>query len=173
MSKIDQSLSEVFGVEPLYNKQEQTNIALSKQSQEVVPVSTTSSDDEDLDMDIAMIRNNIHTLIRSGQEAFESVIHIAKAEERISAFEVGNSYLSNLAAINMQLLSLHEKKKKIKEQPKDKPTGGQIVNNGGTTNIAFVGTTKEMMAHMSKQGMIQPPAQDDDDDGDTIDIPKE
>lgn len=170
MSKIDQSLSNVFGVEPLYPPP-----PLVPEKNEIVPViehpiqnaaSVIPDQDDDLEHDLAAIRNNIHTLIRSGQDAFESVIHIAKAEERISAFEVANSYLSNLAAINMQLITLHEKKKKMKESSKPDKNQGAIVNNGGTTNIAFVGTTKQMMEHMSKNGMIQPIIEDTSDDDD-------
>lgn len=153
MSKIDKSLSELFGVDPLYPEQTNTELQVVDREHKAIAV-MNDPDSSDLDQDIALIRNNIHALIRSGQEAFESVIHIAKAEERISAFEVGNAFLANLASINMQLLSIHEKKKKIQSPVKGEEKPGQIVNNGGTTNIAFVGTTKELMESIKKQGML-------------------
>lgn len=153
MSKVDQSLSELFGVDPIYPTQELTPIE-TKNS--VVPVQETviDPDMDELDQDIALIRNNIHSLIRSGQDAFESVIHIAKSEEKVSAFEIGNAFLANLASINMQLITLHEKKKKIKTQDSSDKSNAKIVNNGGTTNIAFVGTTKDILNQMKQQGMI-------------------
>lgn len=162
MSKLDTSLSELFGVDPLYPKQE---IAVLPDPETKAIAVMNDPDSDDLDQDIALIRNNIHCLIRSGQEAFESVIHIAKAEEKISAFEVGNAYLTSLAAINMQLLSLHEKKKKIKTPVKGaEEKQSQIVNNGGTTNIAFVGTTKQMMESLKSQGMLDDVIDNDTDE---------
>lgn len=159
MSKVDQSLSELFGVDPIYSTQELTPI---ETNHSIVPVQETVVDTnmDELDQDIALIRNNIHSLIRSGQDAFESVIHIAKSEEKISAFEIGNAFLANLASINMQLITLHEKKKKIKNQDGSGKSDAKIVNNGGTTNIAFVGTTKDILNQIKQQGMIA------DDDAD-------
>lgn len=152
MSKIDKSLSELFGVDPLYQNTEIQPVA----ELQVIDAETRAievindPDSSDMEQDIAMIRNNMHSLLREGQEAFGALIHIAKAEERVSAFEVCNAYLANLTNMNMQLLSLHEKKKKIKNMGKTKEESGGIVNNGGTTNIAFVGTTKEMLEHIRK-----------------------
>ena len=152
MSKIDKSLSDLFGVDPLYPIQKKEDVIT-----EIVPIdpeqraidAALDPDATDLEEDAAMIRNNLHGLIRNGNEAFEAIIHIAKAEERISAFEVANNMLANLTSINMQLIDLHAKKKKLKQMGAgDKKTEGAIVNNGGTTNIAFVGTTKELLARM-------------------------
>jgi hypothetical protein len=152
MSKIDKSLSELFGVDPLYDPANQTNTLATVQivdpEQRAIEV-INDPDSSDMEQDVAMIRNNMHAMIREGQEAFSALIHIAKAEERISAFEVCNSYLANLTEMNMQLMTLHEKKKKLKMMSSDKSSGA-IVNNGGTTNIAFVGTTKEMLEHIKK-----------------------
>ncbi|HET8687161.1 MAG TPA: hypothetical protein VFM18_10955 [Methanosarcina sp.] len=161
MSKVDQSLSEVFGVDPIYDDTSKTEI-MTVQQTEIQPVQIVSDDPDmdEIDVDIAVIRNNLHALIRSGQDAFESVIHIAKAEEKISAFEIGSLYLSNLASINMQLLALHEKKKKIKQTDDSKT---KIVNNGGTTNIAFVGTTKDMLQQLKSQGLINKPDPNEDE----------
>lgn len=152
MSKIDKSLSELFGVDPLYQPIEQQTTELQVIDPETRAIEVINDpDSSDMEQDIAMIRNNMHSLLREGQEAFGALIHIAKAEERVSAFEVCNAYLANLTSMNMQLLSLHEKKKKIKGMGKTKDEGqGGIVNNGGTTNIAFVGTTKEMLEHIRK-----------------------
>lgn len=153
MSKIDKSLSELFGVDPLYPPVETTAIQVIYPEQRAMEV-ITDPDSTDMEQDIAMIRNNMHSLLREGQEAFGALIHIAKAEERVSAFEVCNAYLANLTDMNMKLLSLHERKKKMKGAP-DKKESGIVTNAGGTTNIAFVGTTKELLEQIKKNNKEQ------------------
>lgn len=156
MSKIDKSLSEIFGVDPLYQPSEQiveSAIQVIDPEQRAIEV-IGDPDSSDMEQDVAMIRNNMYALIREGQEAFGALIHIAKAEERVSAFEVCNAYLANLTEMNMKLLSLHERKKKMKSAP-DKKDTGIVTNAGGTTNIAFVGTTKELLEQFKKSNKEQ------------------
>ena len=148
MSKIDKSLSELFGVDPTYSEVPKMEIQVVDAETRALEV-FVDPDSTDMEQDVAMIRNNMHALLREGQDAFSTLIHIAKTEEKVSAFEVANAYLSNLTEMNMKLISLHEKKKKMKSIGKeDKP--GTIVNNGGTTNIAFVGTTKDILENYRK-----------------------
>lgn len=144
---MDKSLSNLFGVEPIYSEEKKSTdiVELEQTSEHKLIEVFNDPDSTDLDQDIALIRNNLHAMIRDGKEAFDSLIHIAKAEERVSAFEVSNAYLANLTQMNMQLLQLHEKKLKIKTMKKDNKDQPQIINNGGTTNIAFVGTTKDLL----------------------------
>lgn len=170
MSKIDKSLSEMFGVDPMYEdkptKTEQLPVVVDPESRAIQVFE--DPDSTDMETDAAQIRNNLHQLINQGQEAFESLIHIAKTEEKISAFDIANQMLSNLSNINLQLLALHEKKKKMKmaDQQKKQADKGQagIVNNGGTTNIAFVGTTAELLDRIKKNPTDFLPSDFDIDD---------
>lgn len=168
MSKVDQSLSKIFDVEPLYPRDSDITPMIPDDSQmvpleaddsAVVPMEDRSAavvelqadDEAQMDQDIERVRQNLHSLIHEGQEAFKDLIHIAKAEEKVSAFEVSNAYLGTLTAMNMQLIQLHEKRRKLKQAAKEDAPAGGVVINGGTANIAFVGTTKELMEHRKRQ----------------------
>lgn len=165
MSKVDQSLSKIFDVEPLYPKDsdivpmipdDSNLVPMEVDDSQIIPmedrqiISKDVSDDEQMDQDIERVRQNLHGLIQEGQEAFKDLIHIAKAEEKVSAFEVSNAYLGTLTAMNMQLIQLHEKRRKLKQAAKEDAPSSGVVINGGTANIAFVGTTKELMEHRKR-----------------------
>lgn len=155
MSKVDQSLSKIFDVEPLYPRDEvvpmipdDSALIPMEDRSDVIPMEI--SDETQMDQDIERVRQNLHGLIHEGQEAFKDLIHIAKAEEKVSAFEVSNAYLGTLTAMNMQLIQLHEKRRKLKQAAKEDAPSNGVVINGGTANIAFVGTTKELMEHRKR-----------------------
>lgn len=155
MSKVDQSLSKIFDVEPLYPRDEvvpmipdDSALIPMEDRSDVIPMEI--SDEAQMDQDIERVRQNLHGLIHEGQEAFKDLIHIAKAEEKVSAFEVSNAYLGTLTAMNMQLIQLHEKRRKLKQAAKEDAPSSGVVINGGTANIAFVGTTKELMEHRKR-----------------------
>lgn len=182
MSKIDKNLSAIFGVDPMYPDEPEKRF-------EVVPTPSPEDraieafndpDATDLDRDTALVRNNLHAIIHEGQEAFEKLIAIAKSEEKVSAFEVANAMLANLANINVTLLKVHEQKRKMKMADKAKvesSTSG-IVNNGGTTNIAFVGTSKDLMKHLKNSNILEQiqselPSEDDLDADDSGEAKKD
>lgn len=160
MSRIDKSLSKVFGVDPMHAEDEpqESSFALVTPEDRAI-AAFNDADATDLDKDAALVRSNLHAIITEGQAAFEKLIMIAKEEEKVSAFEVANNMLANLTNINMTLLKVHEQKRKMKMADKAKSategSPGQIVNNGGTTNIAFVGSSKDLMKHLKDSNVLE------------------
>lgn len=130
MSKVNESLSNTFGLDPLecVNKQLPTVI-----EQEEVP--------DNSEKDFEFVRNKLHGLISEGTDAFQFLAELAKSEEKISAFSTLNEMLSNLSDISMKLLEVHEKKQKIKAtEAKTSPSGQTNVTN----NVAFLGSTADL-----------------------------
>ena len=129
----DNSLSKVFGVEPL--KQGEVVSA----GTEIIPENKKIEENIDYDYDIS--RNNLHKLLNQGQDALYHALEIAKQSEHPRAFEVVGNLMKQLADTNEQLLKLSEKKIKM-DTPKqvDQGPGKQVTNN----NAIFVGSTSEL-----------------------------
>ena len=140
MSIVDKTLSETFGVETL---ESQTTSLVVQEENNLSVVETP--DTESMDRDIEFVRGNLHSLLQKGSSAFDFLVDLAKAEERTAAFEVANSMMANLSTMSMMLLKVHEQKKKLKSES-SKSSGGVTIN--ATGNVAFVGTTKELMDSM-------------------------
>lgn len=103
-----------------------------------------SSVDENVDYDYNSTRNNLHTLLKQGQEALFHALEVAKQSEHPRAFEVVGNLIKQLADINHQLLDLSEKKQHLAA---NKPQGNV------TNNAIFVGSTAElnkMLQNLSK-----------------------
>jgi hypothetical protein len=135
----DNSLSKVFGVEPL--KQGEVVSA----GTEIIPENKKIEENIDYDYDIS--RNNLHKLLNQGQDALYHALEIAKQSEHPRAFEVVGNLMKQLADTNEQLLKLSEKKIKM-DTPKqtDQGLGKQVTNN----NAIFVGSTSELSQLINK-----------------------
>jgi hypothetical protein len=135
----DNSLSKVFGVEPL--KQGEVVSA----GTEIIPENKKIEENIDYDYDIS--RNNLHKLLNQGQDALYHALEIAKQSEHPRAFEVVGNLMKQLADTNEQLLKLSEKKIKM-DTPKqvDQGPGKQVTNN----NAIFVGSTSELSQLINK-----------------------
>jgi hypothetical protein len=185
MSRVDKALSETFGVPPIYEEIEDGSQNRSiipfddadtdmeddeSEGQLAIQSDTDSTDNDQIDADVEQIRESIKDLITEGKEALQTLMHIAKAEEKIAAFEVAAKYMTSITGMSMQLMRIHEQKKKLKKM--DPPqqaseTPSQIVNNGGTTNIAFVGNSNDVMKFIKDKGIVLNPEDiviDDDED---------
>jgi hypothetical protein len=129
----DNSLSKVFGVEPL--KQGEVVSA----GTEIIPENKKIEENIDYDYDIS--RNNLHKLLNQCQDALYHALEISKQSEHPRAFEVVGNLMKQLADTNEQLLKLSEKKIKM-DTPKqvDQGPGKQVTNN----NAIFVGSTSEL-----------------------------
>ena len=135
----DNSLSKVFGVEPL--KQGEVVSA----GTEIIPENKKIEENIDYDYDIS--RNNLHKLLNQGQDALYHALEIAKQSEHPRAFEVVGNLMKQLADTNEQLLKLSEKKQKM-DTPKqvEQGPGKQVTNN----NAIFVGSTSELSQLINK-----------------------
>lgn len=141
MSKIHNSLSNTFDLEPIPNQQVGTELQLEQ------PI------DSDVDDDADAVRDTLYKLLQQGSEAFEDLKRIAVAEESPRSFEVLNGMLSNLGDIATKIMEVHERKARIKKATA--PAAGQVPINNGTVNnsTVFVGTTAELHAMMKQMRM--------------------
>lgn len=141
--KIDETLSDVFDIEPMEVK---SGELITTKGDVVVPK------DEKIEYDYDKTRNNLHSLLQSGQDALMHALEVAKSSEHPRAFEVVGNLMKQLSDVNAQLLDLHEKKQKL-DLPKTKQeesTGSKQVTNN---NAIFVGSTSElnkMLSNMNK-----------------------
>lgn len=156
MSKIDKSLSETFGVDPVWSPDD-ISFPLAETNEASVPaVLKAESDAEETDQqkiesDIEFSRQKLLSLLTKGEDAFEYLLHLAKSEERTSAFEVLNSMLANMTDMSMKIIDIQEKKKKLLAQTAKKDGEETPVSNNTTNNIIFTGTTSELQELIKKQ----------------------
>jgi hypothetical protein len=124
----DDSLSKVFGVEPMPETQIITKDGIELNS---------SSDKIEDDYDVS--RDNLRKLLLQGQEALQNALEVAKQSEHPRAFEVVGNLIKQLADVNQQLMDLHQQKQKL-DEPTQADKSKQVTNN----NAIFVGSTTEL-----------------------------
>jgi|SRR5210317_2640996 len=138
--KIDENLSETFGMEPMEQIKQEVIPAAEQElaiAQEFV---------EKIDKDYDISRGNLKELLMKGQEALNHALEVAKQSEHPRAFEVVGNLVKQLADVNQQLMDLHQQRKKLDDPGK----GSQKVTNN---NAIFVGSTAElskMIKNMNK-----------------------
>lgn len=134
--KIDDSLSEVFDIEPMTKTE-----VITKQGEVIVPTNNKIEDDFEVS------RNNLRLLLQQGQEALQKSLDVAMQSEHPRAFEVVGNLMKQLADVNQQLLDLHQQKQKL-DTPKE-GSRKEVTNN----NVIFTGSTAELnklIKNMSK-----------------------
>lgn len=130
--KIDETLSDVFDVEPM-NVDVSTGEIITV-NDEVIPPQT-----EKVEYDYQQTRNNLYTLLNQGQDALIAALSVAKQSEHPRAFEVVGNLMTQLADVNEKLMKLHEKKQKLDAPIKKEEQSKQVTNNA-----IFVGSTAEL-----------------------------
>lgn len=135
--KIDKSLSEVFDMD-IVEESSCTDIDIIDADGSVI-VANTGTDKEQIDADFNKSRNNLYNLLQQGEDALQASLELAKGSENPKAFDAFAKILSEVRALNSELLETHAKKQKVtgvsrEEQP------GSVTNN----NAIFVGTTSEL-----------------------------
>ena len=125
MSKLD----EIFNVAPVEK--------LQAEIVDLVPVKET---DERIESDYDRSRNNLHELLRQGQDALNHALEVAKVSEHPRAFEVVGGLMKTIADINTQLMDLHAKKAKLETKDEKQNSQPQSVTN----NTMFVGSTSDL-----------------------------
>lgn len=84
--------------------------------------------------DFSIVRQNLHDLLETGQDALLDALEIAKSSENPRAFEVVGNLMKQLSDINKQLLDIHTQKKTTEPEAKKNVTNNSI----------FVGSTTEL-----------------------------
>lgn len=137
--KIDDSLSEIFDL-PTVSK---THVDVIDSSGSVIKPAQ-----EKIENDYETTRDNLRTLLTTGQAALSHALEVAKSSEHPRAFEVVGNLMKQLADVNQQLMDLHQQKAKL-DAPGKAEAAKQVTNN----NAIFVGSTSElnrMIKNMSK-----------------------
>lgn len=94
----------------------------------------------DVDSDAQLASRNLKILIELGQTAAQRASEVAEDSEEPRAYEVLGNLLKTMSDMNIQLLDIHEKKRKIKgAAPSDQQ------NNTVNNTAVFVGTTAGLM----------------------------
>ena len=127
-------ISEVFDISPMVSERNITTLI--------------DTSDDTVQTDSVLARQNIRDLIKIGMDALEDQIEVAKQQENPRAFEVAFAEMKTLAEINTTLIDIHEKEQKQKQQASQQQSAG---GNTITTNIAFVGTTKDLNAMIAQR----------------------
>lgn len=132
--RTDDSLSEVFGMEPMPPSEVEV---INKP-----PINVTNSGKIEDDYDHA--RENLRKLLTDGQTALATALSVAQQSEHPRAIEVVGNLMKQLADINQQLLDLHQQKKKLDEPAKDSS------KTSTTNNAIFVGSTADLNKMIKK-----------------------
>lgn len=130
--KIDETLSDVFDVEPM-NVDVSTGEIITANNEVIVPQT------EKVEFDYQQTRNNLYALLNQGQDALLAALSVAKQSEHPRAFEVVGNLMTQLADVNEKLMKLHEKKQKLDAPIKKEEQSKQVTNNA-----IFVGSTAEL-----------------------------
>ena len=126
MKKLNKNLSEIFDVEPI---EENTTVE--------TPIAVVEPTDH-VEADADFARQNIRTLIDTGNKAFTDLAYVANQSESPRAYEVLAAMMKNLAEMNKDLLELQKRKKELAPQS-DSSKGVSI------DKAVFVGSTTELL----------------------------
>lgn len=130
--KLDETLSDVFDVEPM-NVDVSTGEIITVNNEVIPP------QNKKVEYDYEQTRNNLYTLLNQGQDALIAALSVAKQSEHPRAFEVVGNLMTQLADVNEKLMKLHEKKQKLDAPAKKEEQSKQVTNNA-----IFVGSTAEL-----------------------------
>ena len=100
---------------------------------------TVSQKGEDkVDPDYIQVRKNLYELIDTGKDAVANILDVAKAGDSPRAYEVVSQMLKTVADMNKDVLEVHDKVKKIKEDKYN------LTQKNTTNNTIYVGSTSEL-----------------------------
>jgi hypothetical protein len=126
MKKLNKNLSEIFDIEPV---------------EEIPPVQTMpvvveTSDIVETDSNYA--RENIKTLIDTGNKALNDLAYVANQSESPRAYEVLANMMKNLTEMNKDLLQLQKTKRELAPQ-------SEVAKGVNIDKAVFVGSTTELL----------------------------
>jgi len=139
MSKLEDSVNEILGLEP--KKEKEISVTDFEQPKAVVRKVDESKGDIDNDYDYS--RENYYNLIEKGQEAIEGILEIAKEGQHPRAYEVAGQLIGQVAQVTDKLQDLQKKLKDLKEVTKKSDTKIQ--------NALFVGSTAELQKLLNRK----------------------
>jgi len=94
--------------------------------------------EDKVDPDYVQVRKNLYDLIETGKDAVANILDVAKAGDSPRAYEVVSQMLKTVADMNKDVLEVHDKVKKIKEDKYN------LTQKNTTNNTIYVGSTSEL-----------------------------
>ena len=139
MSKLEDSVNEILGLEP----KQTAEVSVTDFEQPTPVVRKVDESKADVDNDYDYSRENYYNLIEKGQEAIQGILDIAKEGQHPRAYEVAGQLIGQVAQVTDKLQDLQKKLKDLKELPKSANT--QI------KNALFVGSTAELQKMLNRK----------------------
>jgi len=139
MSKLEDSVNEILGLEP----KQTTEVSITDFEQPKPVAKKVDESKTDVDNDYDYSRENYYNLIEKGQEAIQGILDIAKEGQHPRAYEVAGQLIGQVAQVTDKLQDLQKKLKDLKELPKSANT--QI------KNALFVGSTAELQKMLNRK----------------------
>lgn len=102
------------------------------------PLPIVAGTEEKLELDYSLVRKNLYELIGAGKDAVNHILSVAKAGDSPRAYEVVSQLLKTVAEMNKDVLEVHDKAKKIKEDKFN------LTQKNTTNNTFYVGSTSEL-----------------------------
>ena len=134
MSKLEDNLNEILGVEPADVKPEDFKAPTIRKEDKTK---------DDIDNDYVNSRENYYELIEKGQKAIDGILDIAKEGQHPRAYEVAGQLIGQVATVTDKLQDLQKKLKDLKEVPKNA--------NTNIKNALFVGSTAELQKMLKNE----------------------
>lgn len=104
-------------------------------------------EDSEFDKDFDEVRSNLKELIKKGNDALDSIMDVADSSLQPRAFEIAAATLKTMVETNLNLLDIHEKRKKIKDSDSKPVEGGpNVVHN----TVVFSGSTSDILKQLKK-----------------------
>ena len=110
------------------------HLPIKKESTEIV----VGTAEDKIDKDYSTVRKNLYELIETGKDAVQNILDVAKAGDSPRAYEVVSQLLKTVADMNKDVLDVHDKVKKIKEDKFN------LTQKNTTNNTIYVGSTSEL-----------------------------
>jgi hypothetical protein len=157
MTRLDRSLSKVFGVPELgasakEEPMEEQEFPVATVPENSVIVAEPNSDSDQIDEDTAYVKHKLKSLLANADEAFEVIVNVAKTEESPRAFEVVSTMMGQMKDIAMGILDAEAKRQKLKAGLGEEGQGqAQTVNNTQNNTTVFVGTTAEFQRMLDEE----------------------
>ncbi len=143
ITKTNQSLSDVFNVEP--TAQDVITVEAAAQSTEILdnPAST----------DFEIARAAMHNILLKGSTAIDNALIIANGNEEADSYNAVSNLIGKMTEASTKLMGLHEMKAKITKPAA--PNSGQpeqnVPGNVSISGPVFVGTTSELAKIVMQQ----------------------
>ena len=140
MSKLDDNVNEILGLDPSDNEKSMVTTESFK------PPVERKEGDKDIDVDYDYSRDSYYNLIEKGNEAIQGILDIAKEGQHPRAYEVAGQLIGQVGQTVDKLQDLQKKLKDLKEVP------GKTTAN--IKNALFVGSTAELQKMLKKDDEI-------------------